>query len=71
MLSAQLLASDELCCANQVAFYLRGQLKEPAVTSSDIVAPTAGTSAWSPESHPSCLLFDGGSEYHCSLTAVY
>jgi len=39
MLSAQLLASDELHCANRIAFYLHGQLKEPAVTGSDIVAP--------------------------------
>lgn len=63
MLSAQLLASDELHCASQVAFYFCGQLKEPAVTSSDIAAPTAGTSVWSSEFHPSCLLFDGGAEY--------
>lgn len=71
MLSAQLLAWDELHCAIQLVFYLGEQLKEPAVTSSDIAVLTAGTSTWSSESHPNGLLFDGSSEYYSLLNTAY
>lgn len=45
-------------------------VKVPRLTHSDRLVPITGTSALSPASHPSCLLVDGGSEYHSMFMLV-